>query len=108
MNKVRARTFRPWLIALSAGLALALPTAVSAQPSHSVALGGKASVSAAALSIDALPSAVLKPCSSIRYVHASLSWGHKCLAAGQFCKVGNREYLRYGFYCPSSGHLRRR
>jgi hypothetical protein len=108
MNKVRTRTFRPWLIALSAGLALALPTAASAQARHNgVALGGKASVSAAALSIDALPSAALKPCAS-RYVHASLSWGHKCLAAGQFCKVGNREYVRYGFYCPATGHLRRR
>jgi hypothetical protein len=42
------------------------------------------------------------------YVHARLSWGHKCLRAGQFCKVGNREYLKYGFYCPRSGHLRRR
>ena len=23
-------------------------------------------------------------------------------------KVGNREYLKYGFVCPSTGHLRRR
>jgi hypothetical protein len=107
MNKVGTRP-RPWLISLIAGLALAVPTAASAQLSHnSVALGGTANLSASTLSIDALPSASLKQCSS-RYVHASLSWGHKCLAAGQFCKVGNREYLRYGFYCPSSGHLRRR
>ena len=42
------------------------------------------------------------------YVHARLSWGEKCLRAGQFCKVGNREYRRYGFVCPPSGHLRRR
>jgi hypothetical protein len=55
----------------------------------------------------AAPTAAAKPCAS-RFVHARLSWGHKCLAAGQFCKVGNREYLRYGFYCPRSGHLRRR
>lgn len=53
------------------------------------------------------PVAITKPCSS-SYVHASLSWGHKCLREGQFCKVGNREYRRYGFYCPSDGHLRRR
>lgn len=53
------------------------------------------------------PTVAAKPCSS-RYVHATLSWGHKCLAAGQFCKVGNREYVRYGFFCPRSGHLRRR
>jgi hypothetical protein len=51
--------------------------------------------------------AYAKPCSS-GYVHAVLSWGHKCLRAGQFCKVGNREYLKYGFVCPASGHLRRR
>lgn len=42
------------------------------------------------------------------YLSASLPWGHKCLRAGEFCKVGNRAYLRYGFYCPASGHLRRR
>ena len=53
------------------------------------------------------PTAATKSCSS-GYVHAVLSWGHKCLRAGQFCKVGNREYLRYGFYCPRGGHLRRR
>jgi hypothetical protein len=53
------------------------------------------------------PTAITKPCGR-GYVHAVLSWGHKCLRAGQFCKIGNREYLRYGFYCPRSGHLRRR
>lgn len=42
------------------------------------------------------------------YVGAKLTWGHKCLKAGQFCKVGNREYLKYGFVCPATGHLRRR
>jgi hypothetical protein len=51
--------------------------------------------------------AVVKVCSS-GYVHANLSWGEKCLRAGEFCKVGNREYLRYHFYCPPTGHLRRR
>jgi hypothetical protein len=96
------------LIGEVAALTVALPTAASAQASHdSVALGSNASVSPAALSIDVFPSASLKPCAS-RYVHASLSCGHKCLAVGQFCKVGNREYRRYGFYCPASGHLRRR
>ena len=51
-----------------------------------------------------------KSCSA-GYVHASLSWGQKCLRAGQFCKKGasaNREYHRYGFHCPRTGHLRRR
>lgn len=42
------------------------------------------------------------------YVSAHLSWGSKCLRAGEFCKVGNAQYARYGFYCPATGHLRRR
>ncbi len=45
---------------------------------------------------------------SAGYVSAKLPWGHKCLRAGEFCKVGNKAYLRYGFFCPKSGHLRRR
>ncbi len=45
---------------------------------------------------------------SASYVSANLPWGHKCLRAGEFCKVGNRAYLRFGFVCPSSGHLKRR
>jgi hypothetical protein len=53
------------------------------------------------------PLAVEKTCSS-SYVLARLSWGDKCLRAGEFCKVGNKEYLRYGFSCPTTGHLRRR
>ena len=55
----------------------------------------------------AVPNAAVRTCGA-GYVHAYLSWGEKCLRAGQFCKVGNREYLKYRFYCPSSGHLRRR
>jgi hypothetical protein len=42
------------------------------------------------------------------YVLAHLSWGDKCLRAGEFCKVGNAEYPKYGFACPPNGHLRRR
>jgi hypothetical protein len=53
------------------------------------------------------PLAAEKTCSS-SYVLARLSWGVKCLRAGEFCKVANKEYLRYGFYCPATGHLRRR
>jgi hypothetical protein len=107
MDKTRMRTLRPLLVGAFAAFALALPTAAAAQPNQdSAALASNARLSAA-LSMDVVPSASLKPCSS-RYVHASLSWGHKCLAVGQFCKVGNREYRRYGFYCPASGHLRRR
>jgi hypothetical protein len=72
---------------------------------------------APAVSVDASPvhppqaaTAAARHCSA-GYVHASLSWGEKCLRAGQFCKKGasaNREYHRYGFHCPRSGHLRRR
>ena len=51
---------------------------------------------------------VLARTCSAGYVHANLSWGEKCLRTGQYCKVGNREYLRYGFRCPSTGHLVRR
>ena len=65
----------------------------SAAPAHSISA--------------ASPFAVAKICSA-GYVHANLSWGEKCLRAGEFCKVGNREYRRYGFYCPASRHLRRR
>jgi hypothetical protein len=43
-------------------------------------------------------------CSS-GYVSANLSWGTKCLRVGEYCKVGNPEYRRYGFDCPSSGYL---
>jgi hypothetical protein len=44
--------------------------------------------------------ALAHTCSSSRYVHAVLPWGHKCLAAGQFCKRdGDRYYHRYGFHC---------
>src|SRR5579859_1232187 len=39
------------------------------------------------------------------YVLANLSWGQKCLGAGEFCKIGDVEYRRYGFDCPASGHL---
>lgn len=55
----------------------------------------------------AAPSAVAKTCGA-GYVRANLSWGVKCLRAGEFCKVGNPEYRKYGFTCPASGHLRRR
>ena len=34
------------------------------------------------------------------YTHAALSWGHKCLRAGQYCKrSGDREYHRYRYHC---------
>jgi hypothetical protein len=67
------------------------------------ATGTAATVSRAAIA----PLAASKSCGA-GYVHANLSWGEKCLRAGEFCKVGNREYQKYGFYCPADGHLRRR
>jgi hypothetical protein len=52
------------------------------------------------------PAAATKPCGP-GYVHAALSWGHKCLRTGQFCKVsGDREYHRYRFHCHT-GRLSR-
>jgi hypothetical protein len=52
------------------------------------------------------PSTAAKPCGAA-YVHAVLSWGHKCLRVGQFCTIkGDREYHRYGFHCHT-GRLSR-
>ena len=45
------------------------------------------------------PPAYAKSCSS-GWTHAVLSWGHKCLRAGQFCKrSADREYHRYRYHC---------
>jgi hypothetical protein len=53
------------------------------------------------------PVAYAKTCSP-GYTHATLSWGHKCLRAGQFCKVkADREYHRSGFHCDTGGRLSR-
>ena len=56
---------------------------------------------------DALvPVAYAHSCSG-SYTHAVLSWGHKCLRIGQYCKIkGDREYHRYGFHCHT-GRLSR-
>jgi hypothetical protein len=61
---------------------------------------------AQASSASSAPRIAGKTCSA-GYVQANLSWGEKCLRAGEFCKVGNSEYRRYGFACPTSGHLTR-
>jgi hypothetical protein len=54
-----------------------------------------------------VPAAEAKSCSQ-GYVHAVLSWGHKCLRVGQFCKVkADREYHRYTFHCHTGGRLSR-
>lgn len=51
-----------------------------------------------------------RPAASCRsgYTSANLSWGHKCLHAGEFCKRDkNAEYHRYGYHCKANGRLRR-
>jgi hypothetical protein len=63
-----------------------------------------------ALCLGAASAAPSRPASGSKtcpagYVHANLSWGEKCLRAGEFCKIGNPEYHPYGFDCPASGHL---
>jgi hypothetical protein len=41
-------------------------------------------------------------------VQARLSWGVKCLHAGEFCKVSRDvEYHRYGFHCHTGARLSR-
>jgi hypothetical protein len=81
--------------------------AVAAIVVASVVAPAYASANAAAPARLAGAAALSKSCSA-SYVHANLSWGEKCLRAGEFCKVGNREYARYSFVCPATGHLRRR
>jgi hypothetical protein len=69
-------------------------------------LGGPA-VSPEGAPVAVSPVAHAKPCSS-GFKHAVLTWGHKCLRAGQFCKVrADREYHRYGFHCHTGGRLSR-
>jgi hypothetical protein len=67
---------------------------------------GSASAATSHNLVGSAASASAKTCSS-SYVHAYLSWGEKCLRAGESCKVGNRQYRPYGFSCPPNGHLRR-
>jgi len=44
---------------------------------------------------------------SAGYVSANLSWGHKCLRVGQYCRIkADREYHRYHFHCHT-GRLSR-
>ena len=41
------------------------------------------------------------------YVHANLSWGEKCLKAGEYCRIkADSEYHRYPFHCHT-GRLSR-
>ena len=72
-----------------------------------IVAAGLAAPAAAVPVASAAPVVVVKTCGA-GYVHAYLPWGEKCLRDGEFCKIGNSAYLRYGFVCPPSGHLRRR
>lgn len=57
-------------------------------------------LAAAEPAVSITPMSATKSCSGSRYTHAALSWGHKCLATGQYCKVGaDREYHRHRFHC---------
>jgi hypothetical protein len=82
--KVRLATLAVALAGLAASAAFAAPMAPSGTSASAQAMCGSG------------------------YVSANLPWGHKCLRVGEYCKVGNRAYLRFGFYCPAGGHLRRR
>ena len=57
-------------------------------------------LAAAEPAVSITPTSASHACSSSRYTHAALSWGHKCLAVGQYCKASaDREYHRYRFHC---------
>jgi hypothetical protein len=72
-----------------------------------LALAAVAAAPAHAVQPRAEPAAApLKSCPA-GFVPAKLSWGEKCLKAGQFCKIkGDREYHRYRFHCHA-GRLSR-
>ena len=54
---------------------------------------GGLAVSPSSVPVALAPLAYAKACSP-GYTHAVLGWGHKCLRAGQFCKVKNRFVSR--------------
>jgi hypothetical protein len=108
---VRERTARPSVGSVPPGVMLGLAAGIAVEENlmwKKLAL--LAVLIAGVAGTAAVPAASAAPASaacSASYVTASLPWGNKCLRAGQFCKVGNRAYVRFGFVCPASGHLRR-
>lgn len=63
---------------------------------------GAAALAPSVEAVALAPAAYAKSCSG-SYVHAALPWGHKCLRAGQYCKIdGDRSYHRYRYHCHSS------
>jgi hypothetical protein len=70
-----------------------------------VAVFAAALFGSTALAPTATPIASAHSCSP-GFTHAVLSWGHKCLRVGQFCKVkGDAEYHRYRLHCHTGGRL---
>jgi len=62
-------------------------------------------LAALALACTLVAGAAARPSWSCQRVH--LSWGTKCIAVGQFCRIkGDAEYHRYGFHCHT-GRLSR-
>jgi hypothetical protein len=56
----------------------------------------------AACLLAAAPAPAQQSCDRVQ-----LSWGSKCIAAGQFCKIsGDAAYHRYGYHCHT-GRLSR-
>jgi hypothetical protein len=56
----------------------------------------------AACLLAAVPAPARQSCDRVQ-----LSWGSKCIAVGQFCKIsGDAEYHRYGYHCHT-GRLSR-
>jgi Excalibur calcium-binding domain len=81
-----------------------------ASAKHRLAVLAVAAVAAfAGLAVDpaGTSAAEARTCSP-GYTHAVLTWGQKCLRAGQFCKVSaDRQYHRYRFHCHTGGRLTR-
>ena len=73
-----------------------------------LAVGAFCSLAASPTSAPLTAQAAYAHTCSRGYTHAVLSWGHRCLRAGQFCKVSaDRQYHRYGFHCHTGGRLSR-
>jgi hypothetical protein len=89
---------------------VAPPTTISTPPPTTTTPGPQTTTAATTTAIATTATSTTtrsKTCGG-GYVLAHLSWGDKCLRAGEFCKFGNAEYLNYGFTCPPNGHLKRR
>jgi hypothetical protein len=93
-----------WLHTPTAGRLSRLAVVVAAIAMFLAGAASSGLTTPSASLVSSRPSEASKTCPP-GYVDATLSWGEKCLHAGQFCKVGNLEYHAYGFDCPADGHL---